>query len=257
MKLGVATPIFDEEYLLPIFLEHYKFVDEITFFYDTDTTDNSLDVIEKHKKTDVIIQEFNTGEGMNDYFMINLLHEKLKNTTVDYTFCVDADELFFHKNMNDKRHGEDIKNYIQECYCDFYHACFYQMYPSKSEDKDIFPSIPIWKQRKFGYLDATYVKPCIVKKDAKIRYSVGKHFVFEHDDVDEYYPINDNKVEHTDFIGCHLNNINLEMSLEKRLKKRRDRLSNTNISRGVCEQYLFWTEGSIREEFGRTYKKLW
>ena len=256
MTIGVATPIYNEEYLLPIFLEHYKFADEIIFFYDTDTTDRSLEVIHKHKKTNVIIQPYNTGDGMNDYYMIDLLHEKLKYTTMDYTICVDGDELLFHTNKNFETLGEDIKNYISKDLCDYYLAAFFHMLPDSTEERDITPDKPIWEQRKYGWFEDTYLKPCIIKKDSKLEYSIGKHWLIE--DGKHHSPVNQHfGIECMGFQGCHLNNVNEEIAIQRRIINRCTRLSKVQRERGAGSEYFDLTEEKIREGFRRKTEKLW
>lgn len=256
MKIGIVTSIYNEEYLLPIFLEHYKFADEITFFYDTDTTDNSLEIINEYKKTNVVIQEFNTGVGIDDEYMTIQLHEKLKSTIMDYSICVDADELLFHKNKNFLTLGDDIKNYISEDFCDYYIASFYQMYPNISESNDIVHNKPIWEQRKYGFFHDMYLKPCIIKKDCGLYYSNGKHFIYQEGrprPINEFGGLGDQ-----DFEGCHLNNINLESSIIRRIEHRKNRMSKSNLERGSGSEYFNLTEDDIRREYGSPeIIKLW
>ena len=253
MTIGVITPIFDEEYLIPIFLEHYKFADQITFFYDTDTTDATLEKINTYKKTDVEIIEFNSGDGLDDYYMVDLLHEKLKNTSMDYSICVDADEFLFHNYKNKDTIGEDIRNEISRELKKFYSCSFFHMYPHHTEEKEISWEKPVWEQRRYGRFDNLYVKPCVIQKGSGLVYAPGKHFLFEDGN---YTPLNTN-TENYDFPGCHLNNVNLEFTLVRKLEKRKTRISAINKGRGAGEEYLFITEDSIRKEFMGVYPKLW
>jgi len=55
MKIAAVTMVYNEAMLLPYFLRHYSYLDEIHVLYETDTTDNSLDILQQ--ATNVVIEK--------------------------------------------------------------------------------------------------------------------------------------------------------------------------------------------------------
>ena len=156
-------------------------------------------VINQNKNSNQLIDiiPFNTGDGLNDTIMINLTNEQIKHSDCDYIFCIDADELLFTKEFN-----FDVIKHIEQTNQEFYNVCLYQMYPHYTEEIDLDKDIPIYLQRHYGFNHPDYTKPAIIKVGCNLSFGVGKHYVFKNGN-----PMRKSQV---DFIGCHLNNVNLK-----------------------------------------------
>lgn len=102
MKIAFNTMIKNEEDILKIVLPIWKKYDVDYFiFYDDNSTDNTLEVINHFlpKEKIVIINHklFSFNEGYQRQTML----EKSRELGVDYTICLDTDELLSTNIVND------------------------------------------------------------------------------------------------------------------------------------------------------------
>lgn len=250
MKVQVITPIYNESELLPYFLRHYRYVDNIIFLYDNDTTDNTLKVISKHKKCNVSILPFNFKDGLDDTFLVNISNRIINESAFDYSICVDADELIFFEDYCKGKLSIRFKDFINETKQDYYDAAIFSVYPHGTEKPVPDSNKPIWESRKFGHLDNLYIKPCIVKNGIGLSHIEGKHLLKKNGKIipktnDDY-----------DMLGIHLNNLNLEFAKKRRFE-RFNRISQHNRDDNFGNQYYQYDEKEIELEFEKKYDKLW
>lgn len=250
MRIHLIAPVYNEYYLLPIFMKNYSYVDKFTFLYDTDTNDDSLDIINQGKlpHQEVEIVPFNTGDGLNDTAMIFLTNQTIKQSNDDYFICVDIDELLFHKGFHFL-----IKEEIEKSQKNYYDVAFFQMYPHHSEPTDLDENIPIFNQRRYGYLDDKYVKPVIIKNGCDFFLTEGKHTLLKNGEMF----IKEKNLSEVLFVGCHLNNVNLEQSIIRRVYNRKNRISAYNKQIGLASHYYDITIESIKAEYEKIYDRIW
>jgi len=91
MKLTVLTHIFNEEYLLPFWLEYHKRIFDHGIIVDYHSSDNSLDIVKKICPTWTIITTINNyfGPNSNDELM------ELENNYIGYKIILNVTEFIF------------------------------------------------------------------------------------------------------------------------------------------------------------------
>jgi hypothetical protein len=106
-KIHLYTIGRNEEHILPYFFRHYdSFVDHYVF-YDDNSTDHSLSIIQKNPKAE--IRPF--PKVISDSFVLSsqLIHDfcwKECRGVADWVIMTDMDEFFYHP---------DMRTYLQEC----------------------------------------------------------------------------------------------------------------------------------------------
>ena len=96
-KLDLYTFIYNDEALLPFFLNYYSFVDRMTFI-DSGSSDKSMDIIKTFATpTAPTVRICQTGLTWWDH---EVLHEYRNNiwqdSKYDYVLFPDCDEVFYH-----------------------------------------------------------------------------------------------------------------------------------------------------------------
>ena len=142
--IEVITFFYNEEYLLPFYLKHYSYADKITAFYDEDSTDNTLKILESDPR--VKIFPFKFTDGLNETEKIYMINKAYRKSKAKYCIIADADELvnrprFMWRNM--------------------YFCKLWQMVGGMTH----------------GYFDKLYLKPSIVKTGKRYKFKEGHHQV--------------------------------------------------------------------------------
>ncbi len=75
MKIAALTMVYDESLILPYFLRHYAYLDEIHALYETDSTDSSLAILKQ--AANVTIENCHIENGLDDLEKANLINETL------------------------------------------------------------------------------------------------------------------------------------------------------------------------------------
>ena len=96
VKITVLSWMRNEEDIVPFFLRHYHFADEI-IVWDNESTDRTKDILAKDKRVD--IREWKTGGEMRDLELTKMKSEEYRKTGEGWKFIVDADEFAWHPNM--------------------------------------------------------------------------------------------------------------------------------------------------------------
>lgn len=107
MNVHVYTFCRDEALLLPFFLEHYAFANQITVFFDVHTVDNSRALIESNPNCRII--EFDFGGKYRDDFLMYAKNSewKMSKNKADWVIIADMDEFLYHPNS--------LENYLEHC----------------------------------------------------------------------------------------------------------------------------------------------
>jgi glycosyltransferase involved in cell wall biosynthesis len=130
-KYDLYTYTFNDEDILPFFLDYYKWVDRMTFI-DSGSTDRTLQILEKFAEDEYpLIRIINTGLT---FWNQEVLHEyrniAWKDSKMDLILFPDCDEIFYIES--------GIREYLEATNYDIYEMDGYEMV------SDIFPKkLPI------------------------------------------------------------------------------------------------------------------
>lgn len=102
MKITLYTICYNEQEMLPYFLNHYsKMVDKIVV-YDNYSTDNSRQILESFKDCEIEIIDYDTNNQYSEESQTNLRNNCWKNDTdSNYIIVVDIDEIIYHPNFRE------------------------------------------------------------------------------------------------------------------------------------------------------------
>ncbi len=213
---------YNEENILPHMLRYYStFCDKITIL-DNNSTDNSVEIINSFKNTDII--PFDSDESFHDGVHIKLKNHVWKSSVgyADYVILGDTDEFIYHENMIDFL-IEAKKNGVTLFKPEGYHMIGEPELILKSNDN-------ILEKVKSGVrtpvLDKMMMFDC--NKISEINYGFGCHHA---NPVGEIILNNDLKMLHYKFLG-------LKDYLYKN-KIRAERLSGFNKENGFGLYYMY------------------
>lgn len=107
-RISVYSLCWNEEKLLPHYLNHYgKFAHKITIF-DNESTDNSVEIIKSFEgcKTEVIT--YNTNNKINDFKYLEIKNNCWKSDPSEYVIVCDLDEFLYVDNIFEYLAENDI-----------------------------------------------------------------------------------------------------------------------------------------------------
>ncbi len=201
---------WNESLVLPYYIRHYsKFVDRM-FFFDNGSTDNSLDIINSHKNTEII--KFDVEEVIKKYdkynieikkqldsnqcplqvaaWLLKCLEWKERSKEADWIIISDMDEFIWHDN---------ILKYLRRMQEDVILAEGYNMIidPFPKTDKQLW-QVCTFGRRAIGYDKFLIFKP---KKITSMNYkNAGCHITYKKawkntpsDPIGDNIKINNNK----------------------------------------------------------------
>lgn len=98
MKIDVYAVSWNEEVLMPHFLEHYSFANNITIF-DNESTDQTRNIAAKDPRVKIIT--FHTGGQIDDQHYLKIKNEAWKESRgkADYVIVCDMDEFLYHPEL--------------------------------------------------------------------------------------------------------------------------------------------------------------
>ena len=102
MKITLYTFCYNEEEMLPFFLNHYsKMVDKIVV-YNNESTDNSIKILENYKDSLIEIRDWNTENHYAEESLIHLKNNCWKDDIEsDYIIVADIDEIIYHPKFKE------------------------------------------------------------------------------------------------------------------------------------------------------------
>lgn len=164
MEITIYTITYNEEKMLPFFIDHYsKFASKI-IIYDNESTDKTVEIA---KKCPLVENVFNvkTDNSLDDSMYVKVKNSCWFNDKSDYVMLVDTDELIYHDT--------NIVNYLNSTRQNVYRTIGYNMVSKK------FPKSgsSITDQIKHGVRDRFYCKPVIFnpKIIKKTEFELGIH----------------------------------------------------------------------------------
>ena len=86
----------DEAHILPFFLRHYSFADEV-IVWNNESTDASLSILQADSR--VVVHNWDTGGELRDDELLRLKNEEYHKTGPGWKIIVDADEFYYHSHI--------------------------------------------------------------------------------------------------------------------------------------------------------------
>jgi hypothetical protein len=202
MTFTLISFAYNEEDLLPRFLNHYDWVDEFIIFYDIDSIDNTKEILLKNQKCNIINYKF--VSGFNDDQKKDKLLEAYQLLKTDIAIIVDIDELILPKENIKEKLEDDLKQN------DIILAKFVHLV-----DED------------YGIFDGDWPTKVVVLKTGikKLQLVAGNHTTSH----------NSTKISTNLYLG-HFALVNYEFALRRRIN-RAQRISIDAFQKGYCSHW--------------------
>ena len=230
MNITIYTITYNEEKMLPFFLDHYsKFASKIVI-YDNESTDDTIKIAKEHPLVKSIYS-VKTGDSLDDSMYVKIKNSCWKVDTSDYVMLVDTDELIYHET--------DVINYLENTKYPVYRCNGYNMI-SKNFPKD---GESITNQIKQGVFDRFYCKPVIFNPNIikKTNFELGIHNGSFYNGTGSVIPVE------SELKMLHYKNLGFEYR-EARHKMFAKRMSDFNQRTGAGIHYTWDTE-TQKDEF--------
>ncbi len=165
VKITVITIARNEQVLMPFFLRHYSFADEV-LVYDNHSTDHTVDIVRAHKKSRVI--SLDTEGELRDSILLALKNQIYRVLPGKWFIIVDVDEFVWHR--------DGIRSYLEMCEkggVTLPQVRGYDMVsasPPVDDGKNSLPEII-----PTGVENHLYNKRVLVHRDVEINYRPGCH----------------------------------------------------------------------------------
>lgn len=243
MKLAVICAIYNEEALLPQFLDYYSPQVDTVFLLDNESTDESRFAACGYPN--VVVSSYSSGGKFSDVALSDAYNKKRQECVgkYDYVIIADCDEFVVPKN------GMPLAAAIRAAMpqealglrAEFFWSHGFNMWHGPGEVA-YDPARPLLSQRMSGIESVIYSKPCIIRPESKLEYIHGRHNFKDHE---HWKP---SKFDSTHFYLLHYIGFD-EAMFVKRGMERTLRFSQTNIDLGTSYQYRGQTEATYRKTF--------
>lgn len=223
-RVHLYTVCWNEQDILPFFLEHYSAFAERIVIFDNYSTDDSPEIVRACDCAE--LRFFDTNGRFNDE-----AHLQIKNTAykeslgeADFVVVVDVDEFLFHK---------DVLGVLDR----YMHAGV--TLPQTNGFEMIAWRFPkrtnsITEEVRYGKVSEPYAKRCVFHPSIDINYALGAHFCKPQGGVVESSP--ELSVLHYHYLGC--------VHSIKKNRERGKRLSDFNVEHGAGVQF---TRGPVMQ----------
>lgn len=244
MKVAVICAVYNEEVLLPQFLNYYSPQVDTVFLLDNESTDRSRTIATWYPN--VVVSTYKSDGMFSDAALSRAYDQKRAECigVFDYVIIADCDEFVVAKNgvpLNEMLKQMQLPD-VSGLRVEFFWTHGFNMW-ARPEDFSYDPSVPIIAQRKFGIEDFPfYSKPCIIRPDSSLKYDHGRH---------NFINIKGKKpdtLEGSAFYLLHYTGFD-EATFIKRCMERTTRFSPENLKMNTSFQHRDKTEESYRELF--------
>lgn len=233
MDIAVYAICYNEEYMLPFFLQHYmSFASEI-IIYDNHSSDSSVHIM---NESDVTVNYFESDNSIRDDIMLNIKNQFWKKSRGwhDWVIIADIDEFIYHPNLK----NFFLKNQNKTLLI----PTGYNMF---AEEMPRIENGPIYAQAQFGTANPKFFnKPCIFRPNEikEINFETGGHAA---------NPVG-NVVSHSDpeLKLLHYDYLTIDYRLRK-CKERGQRLSEFNQEKKWGLQYMQTAEEAEADYYER------
>jgi hypothetical protein len=101
MKIHAYVICKNEELIMPHLLNYYsKFCQKITF-YDNESTDNTINIINSFNECETEIISYSTNGEIRDDIYVQIKNSCWKDSDADFVIVIDSDEFLYHDNLID------------------------------------------------------------------------------------------------------------------------------------------------------------
>ena len=225
MRIVTLTAVYNEEFLLPFYLNHYRWCDAHYILYETTTTDQSLSLLQR---PNVHLVPTTSPEGIDDAEKTRALNQAYRDLEADVVLCVDADE-FIHTDRAQVEQMMSASPVVIVTLCDVFRH---------HTESDLDPNLPVKEQRRYGKCYNEYQKPCLARTGLPedVFWTLGHHGM--HNVTPANYGI----------MGSHWVNADPCFSIKRRVHDRSERLSPNNYANRYGTQHFWLNEDQIRQK---------
>lgn len=228
-RIKVVCKVYNEAFLLPFFLKHYRFADQIHVLL-TPSNDMTQAVVRSASWANVIDEEVLCPDGIDDRLLNTKLNEVLARPTKDFDWfmVVDVDELiwpFDGLGVDLPITPPRVQRFLSQVPQDIavLEAKMYQVYRHKTDSALALGYEPV-TQRRHGNPDRQaengwYIKPSVFRTNLGIQLTPGQHALQK-----SAHPVAD----WPRFDGAHWAMADESFCITRRCRDRRDRLSQVN-----------------------------
>jgi len=262
MNVELITMWYNEEFLAPFFLNHYSWVDKIHLILDADTNDRTEEIARSYPN--VVIEPFKFPDMLDDNIMLEKFNQTYRSLTdCDYVMLASADEFVFCNELS-----KPVKQHIEDTKKDIYIAHLWTIYDNEHE-KPLDTKVPVWEQRVHGDPDDTswksdfFHKPLLMKSNLDLHWGLGCHGLFYRKSTQPNFTriywdkrdkiVYDNlniSIDPNDLLqGAHWHLVDLPQTIIRRVKNRKERLSQYNKTHGLGIQFFDVTPEKIVQEY--------
>lgn len=235
----MICPVYNEELLLPHFLDWYSSQADTIFIIDNESTDRSREICGRYQN--VVLSTYKTG-GVNDVEAANVVIEQARKACSGkyaYVIRADCDEFVVSKN------GNSIKTEIDQAGMpEVLGTHGYNMWP-KPGDPPYDPKKSLFEQIRWGVENIKFTsKPAIIRPESKLKYILGGHAIAGNKNLNDRLK----DVKKSSFYLLHYKALNKEMFISRRMMRAR-MLSDRSRELGIAGHYLDSDEALLSEKF--------
>ncbi len=193
LNIKLISFTYNNEKILPYFLDHYSEICNSIIVYDNLSTDKSVDIINSYNNTEVRINDYNYLDDINHKYIRNNAWKE-NRIKYDWIIIVDIDEFIYHPNLLEllESYRDDDISVIKT----YGYNMLGEEFPIYENNKKLYDII------KTGVPDKNYSKCCIFNPNLiyEMNYSFGGHTCEPHGyrKFNEYLDI---KLLHYKFFG--------------------------------------------------------
>lgn len=252
MRIRVITFAYNEEFLLPFFLSHYHWADDIYVAFSA-STDRSYDILKAARN--VSIDHFEMPDGIDDVMKMDKLNWCMRELggDTDWFILADVDEFLWPPGDFECRTAKTILSSVPGDR-DYLMGRMWNVYRHHT-DSDLDPSkAPVVLQRRHGDPDRDprspnpegaqgYQKPVIIRSRCGIQIGTGCH---------DMYDRHKHKAADESFDGAHWAYADPAFGITRMVRDRRDHMSRANMSRGMGAHHYDKTSEKIIDRCNRS-----
>lgn len=247
---------YNEEFMAPFFLNHYSWVDKIHIILDADTSDRTESIARQFPNVE--INSFRFPDMMDDIIKSAVVSQKYGMIRdADYVMIVDSDEFIFPYDLT-----ATVKEHLARTPRDIYFINLWQIYKHEA-DLPLNSAVPVYLQRRHGDPDMEspenicYLKPIVARGGLDIFWGIGNHYVvyqgakleWSSRQLSQGLPLTVAMERNSMLQGSHWRLVDLDETIKRRIRDRRERQSMVNLDRGLTSHYHRITEEDILREY--------
>jgi len=234
LSITVVSRFYNDELLVPFFLDHYSYVDEIVVVLEKSSNDRTRELLSRNSKVRTI--EMECKNGYNAREVRDRKIEVINSITTDWVICVDVDEFIFPTGFRDVR---KVLNCVSG---NIVYANMWQVWKHRDEI-DLDPSVKAIHLRRHGPVergnginDRQDNKPLIFRSGINMKFGVGFHNFESRSDL---------IVSTTVFDGAHWKNADPKIAIQRRMQGRRENIATEQLEGGWANDDFNITEAMI------------